>query len=202
MMNAYFSNVASELVEAGRQLAKQGMVPATSGNFSARMSNGDIAITQSGVHKGRMTKSHIMTIAADGTPLDDNRPSAETLLHVQLYKRYPDIDAVLHVHSMRSTLLSQLEEIGVTLKGYELLKALPGIDTHETSIEIPIFDNDQDIARLADKVDTFMAVNEAVCAYLIRGHGLYAWGESIQQALNAVEALDFMFACELEKRRL
>lgn len=202
MINAYFSNVASELVETGRQLAKQGMVPATSGNFSARLTNGDIAITQSGVHKGKMTKSHIMMIDADGVPLDENRPSAETQLHVQIYKRYPQVNAVIHVHSQRATLISQLEKEKVTLRQYELLKALPGIDTHDTQIDVPIFDNDQDIARLADKVDTFMAVTDPVHAYLIQGHGIYTWGESIQEALKAVEALDFLFACEIEKRRL
>jgi methylthioribulose-1-phosphate dehydratase len=188
---------AAELAAAGRDLYARGMVPATSGNFSARLVNGDILITVSGAHKGRLEPAHLMLIDADGRALDGRRPSAETALHVQIYRRFPDCNAVLHPHPASATLLSRLDSGPCVLRGYELLKALPGIHTHDCEVTIPNFPNDQDIGRLAQQVDDWMNRHAPVTAYLISGHGLYTWGNSIGEALRHVEALDFLFECEL-----
>ncbi|MEZ5541822.1 MAG: methylthioribulose 1-phosphate dehydratase [Pseudomonadota bacterium] len=187
----------AELAAAGRALYARGMVPATSGNFSARLANGDILITVSGAHKGRLEPDQLMLIDATGNSLDGRRSSAETALHVQLYRRFPDCHAVLHPHSPAATLLSRLDPGPCVLQGYELLKALPGIDTHDTTVTIPNFANDQDIARLALLVDDWMDRHDPVPAYLIGGHGFYTWGASVDAAMRHVEALDFLFECEL-----
>lgn len=187
----------AELIAAGRDLYARGMVPATSGNFSARLSNGDILITVSGAHKGKLDASQLMLIDADGRSLDGRRPSAETALHLQLYRRFPDCHAVLHPHTPGATLLSRLDSGHRVLAGYELLKALPGIDTHDCEVVIPNFPNDQDIRRLAQQVDDYMAQHQAVVGYLISGHGFYTWGGSVDAALRHVEALEFLFECEL-----
>jgi methylthioribulose-1-phosphate dehydratase len=187
-----------ELIEAGRWLSERGLVPATSGNLSARLSDGRIAITVSGRHKGRLREEDILCADAEGASLDGRRPSAETLLHVQIYQRFPDARVVLHPHSLNATVLSRLHPGPVYLEGYELAKAFPGIDTHETGLTVPVFDNDQDIRRLARKVDRHMQTDPSVRGYLIRGHGFYTWGDSAAAALRHVEALDFMFACELK----
>ena len=191
---------AAELIAAGRELYARGMVPATSGNFSARLSNGDILITVSGAHKGKLDASQLMLIDAGGRSLDGRRSSAETALHVQIYRRFPDSLAVLHPHPASATLLSRLDPGPCVLKGYELLKALPGIDTHDCEIVIPNFPNDQDIARLAQQVDAYMASHDPVVGYLISGHGFYTWGASVGDALRHVEALEFLFECELRLR--
>jgi len=188
---------AAELIDAGRELYARGMVPATSGNFSARLSDGDILITVSGAHKGRLDESQLMLIDAAGHSLDGRRPSAETALHVQIYRRFPDSHAVLHPHPVNATLLSRLDSGHRVLAGYELLKALPGIDSHDTGVVIPNFPNDQDIERLAQRVEDYMAQHGPVVGYLISGHGFYTWGASVGDALRHVEALDFLFECEL-----
>jgi len=195
--NPELTQRAAELIAAGRELYTRGMVPATSGNFSARLSNGDILITVSGAHKGRLDGSQLMLIDADGHSLDGRRPSAETALHMQLYRRFPDCRAVLHPHPASATLLSRLDKGDRVLAGYELLKALPGIDTHDCEVVIPNFPNDQDIGRLAQCVDDYMARHDPVVGYLISGHGFYTWGASIGDALRHVEALDYLFECEL-----
>ena len=192
-----FEQRATELIEAGRSLYKLGMVPATSGNFSARLSGEKIAITVSGRHKGKLTQSDIMVIDAEGHSLDGRRSSAETLLHVQIYKRFPDTGAVLHPHSVNATLLSRRNKTQLELQDYELLKAFPGIDTHDCQVVVPIFKNDQDIARLAATVDSYMDSHSAVYGYLISGHGFYTWGESVDDALRHVEAFEFLFECEM-----
>jgi len=195
-----FERRARELIEAGRELYRLGMVPATSGNFSARLADGSVAITVSGRHKGRLTEDGILRVDPEGRSLDDRRPSAETLLHLNLYRRYPDAHFVLHPHSVNATLLSRLHPEELVLRDYELLKAFPGIDTHACSLSVPIFDNDQDIARLAARVEERLADHEPVHGYLIRGHGFYTWGASIEDAMRHVEAFDFLFDCELRMR--
>ena len=195
-----FDERAQELVTAGMQLYQWGMVPATSGNFSARINHEEIAITVSGRHKGKLEIDDIMRINLQGESLDGKKSSAETGLHTQIYRRFNAIHAVLHVHSISSILLSR--EVGneLMISDHELLKAFPGINTHDTSVTIPVFDNEQDIASLARKVDSQMDGDNHFPAYLIRGHGLYSWGETVSDVMNYIEALDFLFQCEWAER--
>ena len=195
-----FESAATALVDAGKQLYQQGMVPATSGNFSAKLTDGQLAITVSGRHKGKLTVDDIMRVDAQGQSLDGRRPSAETLLHVGIYDRYPDARVVLHPHSVNATVLSRLCGGWLDLQDYELLKAFPGINTHDCKVRVPVFANDQDITRLSKKVDDCLAEMEAAHGYLIKGHGFYTWGESMEDALRHVEAFEFLFECELQIR--
>lgn len=200
-MTDEFEQRAVELVEAGKALYQRGMVPATSGNFSAKLSDGTFAVTVSGRHKGKLTVADIMRVDASGNSLDGRRPSAETLLHVQIYNRDKHARAVLHPHSVNATLLSKHHPGHLLLQDYELLKAFPGIDTHQCSVTVPIFNNDQNIARLADQVDTYMTVHaDPVYGYLINGHGFYTWGDSVDSAMRHVEAFEFLFECEMRIR--
>jgi len=191
-----FLDAAQQLIDAGRFIDSKGWVPATSGNFSARLPDG-IAITVSGKHKGRLQLDDIMLIDAEANSLDGKKPSAETVLHTSLYKRFPDIQSILHPHSLNATLISRIFKSEVVLEDYELLKALCGITTHESRVVVPIFANDQHIPRLADQVEKYLDKHPVCYAYIIAGHGLYTWGASVQEALRHLEALDFLFDCEL-----
>lgn len=193
---------AEALIGIGREFHLRGWVPATSGNFSARVDNARIAITVSGRHKGGLAMDDIMLAGLDGNSLTlGKRPSAETLLHTMLYRRYPQIGAVLHTHSPAATVLSLTAGGWLVLQGYELLKIFPGFDTHEAHMRIPIFPNDQDMRRLSERVDAWITEHQAIHAYLIAGHGLYTWAGDVRQAGLQVEALEFMLECELLRRR-
>ena len=192
-----FFTKADALIAAGCFIDKNGWVPATSGNCSARLQDGNIAITVSGRHKGQLVRDDIMLIDPHGRSLDGKKPSAETLLHTALYHRYPDIKAILHPHSMNATLAARLFKTEVILEDYELLKALAGIDTHASRISIPIFPNDQNIPRLAAVVDDYLDSHGDIHAYIIAGHGFYTWGASVTDALRHLEALEFLFDCEI-----
>lgn len=196
-MNDEFQQRAQELIAAGRFIHGRGWAPATSGNFSARLSDGRVAITVSGRHKGELTPADIMLIDAEGRSLDGKRPSAETLLHTSLYRRYPQTGAVLHPHGPSATLVSRLFKDALVLEDYELLKALAGIDTHESRVTIPIFPNDQDIPRLARQVEDYLDQHGDIYGYIIAGHGFYTWGSTVQDALRHVEALEFLFDLEI-----
>lgn len=198
---ANFEQRAQELVNAGRELYAMGLVPATSGNFSARLDDGNLAITVSGRHKGKLTLDDIMRVNAQGESLDGKKPSAETLLHTGIYARYPETGVILHPHSVSATLLSRISNDWLELQDYEILKAFPGVNTHACTVMVPIFDNDQDIARLAKRVDQCLnGMDSPAHGYLIRGHGFYTWGNNIDDALRHVEAFEFLFDCELRLR--
>lgn len=196
--------VAAAIVEAGRRMDARGWVPATAGNFSMRLGAGRIAITRSGFHKGFLTPESLMVVDEQGAAEDSHaRPSAETGLHCGIYRRFPEAGAALHGHSVPCTVLSRLAGPSIMLSGYELLKAFPGLPSHEASIALPVVDNDQDIARMQRGLDALWAGQASpLPGYLIRGHGIYVWGRDMPQAMLRLEALEFMLECELEQRRL
>jgi methylthioribulose-1-phosphate dehydratase len=139
-----------------------------------------------------------MRVSLDGESLDGKTPSAETLLHTQVYKSMPEVNAVLHPHMMSAILVAQRAREHISLEDYELLKALDGIKTHAARVMIPVFKNDQNIQRLADKVQSSLDNLEPLYAYIIEGHGLYTWGKDMDIALRHVEALDYLFQCQLQ----
>ncbi len=197
-----FEDAVAALIAVGRQAYAHGWVPATSGNFSTRVGEDEVAVTVSGSHKGRLTREDVMRVDLQGRPLEDKRPSAETALHVQLYRRDPGVHAVLHTHSVNATVLSRLVGGVLVLEELEVLKAFAGVDTHQSRLHIPVFANDQDMGRLSRQVDDYLAAHDAVPGYLIAGHGLYTWGASLAEALRHLEAFEFLFQCELAMRRM
>jgi len=196
--------VAGELIASIRELSEAGWTPATSSNFSHRLDDRFAAITVSGRDKGRLTEDDIMVVDFDGLAVgSDHRPSAETLLHTQLYRRFPQVGCVLHTHSPTQTVASRLYAGAgrVRIEGYELLKAFAGTSTHDTEMEIPVLCNTQDMHTLAAQVDALLDQGP-LWGYLIDGHGMYAWGRDIAEARRHLEAFEFLLGCELELRKL
>ncbi|MBJ2350427.1 MULTISPECIES: methylthioribulose 1-phosphate dehydratase [Pseudomonas] len=196
--------LAQQIIDAGRFLYGRGWSPATSSNYSTRLSADQALLTVSGKHKGQLCIDDVLATDLDGNSLEPGKkPSAETLLHTQLYRWRPQIGAVLHTHSVNATVLSRLTgEAFIDFEDYELQKAFSGVTTHESRVRVPIFDNDQDIARLAAKVQPWLEAHPDCAGYLIRGHGLYTWGPGMNDALRQIEAFEFLFECELKTRAL
>ncbi|SFK25648.1 methylthioribulose 1-phosphate dehydratase [Falsiroseomonas stagni] len=198
-------HVEVAIIEVGRRLDRQGLVPATAGNFSIRLDARTLAVTVSGRHKGFLRPGDVMVVDIDGRPLTaGKRSSAETLLHCGIYRRFPEAGAVLHGHSIANTVMSRAAEgESITLAGYELLKAFPGLPTHEAEIAVPVVENDQDIPRMQQGLDLLWdGMAEPPPGYLIRGHGSYVWAADMPGALARLEALEFMLACEMQERRM
>lgn len=196
--------LSQAIIEAGRFLYGRGWSPATSSNYSARLDAERALLTVSGRHKGQLGPDDLLAVDMQGQSLEvGKKPSAETLLHTQIYRCRPEVGAVLHTHSVNATVLSRLEQ-GDTLRlaDYELQKAFSGVTTHEGEVRVPIFDNDQDIARLAGRVQPWLDAHPEGAGYLIRGHGLYTWGAQMSDALRQIEAFEFLFECELKMRAL
>lgn len=196
--------LAGEIIVNVRELAALGWTPATSSNFSRRLDDRHAAITVSGRDKGKLREADIMVVDFDGKAVgSDHRPSAETLLHTRLYRRFGDIGCVLHTHSQVQTVASRLFAGAghVRLQGYELLKAFSGNTTHETELDLPVLPNTQDMPSLAAQVDALLDRGD-MWGYLIDGHGLYAWGRDMAEARRHLEAFEFLLGCELELRKL
>ncbi|WP_095078340.1 methylthioribulose 1-phosphate dehydratase [Pseudomonas sp. Irchel s3h17] len=197
-------HLARQIIDAGRFLYGRGWSPATSSNYSTRLSANEALLTVSGKHKGQLGLDDMLATDLAGNSLEPGKkPSAETLLHTQLYSWRPEIGAVLHTHSVNATVLSRLTpQDCIEFEDYELQKAFSGVSTHESRVRVPIFDNDQDIARLAAKVQPWLDAHPECVGYLIRGHGLYTWGAGMSDALRQIEAFEFLFECELKVRSL
>jgi methylthioribulose-1-phosphate dehydratase len=170
----------------------------TSGNFSAVVARDPLrlAITPSAAHKGTLTGREFLQVDAAGQVVGRTsaRPSAETLLHVEIV-RARRAGAVLHTHSVWSTILSETHERagGLAIEGYEMLKGLEGNSTHQHREWIPIIANDQDMPRLAAVVRDALSGSPGAHAFLLGGHGLYTWGRTIAEAERHVEILEFLF---------
>lgn len=200
-----YSDRARQIAEAGRSLAARNMTPATSSNFSMRLGPDTAAITISGRDKGKLGERDIMVVDFRGRPVgSEHRPSAETLLHTQLYARFPEVGAVLHTHSLAQTVSSRLYARSGSIKfeNYELLKAFAGNQTHEAAVDLPVFANTQDMVALAREVDAMFERGACVWGYLIEGHGIYTWGRDMAETMRHLDAFEFLLQCELETLRL
>ena len=144
-----FLDCARQIAAAGRELAALGWTPATSSNFSMRLGDGLVAVTVSGRDKGRLGVDDIMVVDLDNHPVaTQQRPSAETALHTQIYRRFAKVGAILHTHSRTQSVASRLYATNgrVRFQGWELQKAITGFNTHESVLDLPVFPNTQDMS--------------------------------------------------------
>jgi methylthioribulose-1-phosphate dehydratase len=185
------------LARIARLFYKRGWVLGTSGNLSAVLSREPVrlAITASGLHKGELQDSDFLIVDESGSVLGGvGRPSAETLLHSAI-ARTTNAGAVFHTHSIWATMLSETRwpQGGVELDGYEMLKGLAGVVTHQHREWIPIVENSQDYRALSSEIGELLASNPALHGILLRRHGLYTWGRDISETRRHVEILEFLF---------
>jgi methylthioribulose-1-phosphate dehydratase len=193
---AGFQNLAQALSEIGSSFYQRGWLFGTSGNLSAVLSRKPLrlAITPTGMDKGALDPRQFLEIDEQARVIrGTGRPSAETGLHLAIV-RSRGAGAVLHTHSLWSTVLSDVffADGAVRLEGFEMLKGLRGIQTHEHQERLPILENSQDIAQLAEQVEALLQRDPAVHGFLLRRHGLYTWGEDLAEAKRHVEILEFL----------
>jgi len=187
--------LAHQLVDVVRRIHAAGLATGTGGNFSVVLDDRGLLITGSGLDKGTLDVSQLVVVDHAGKLLEGTgTPSAETGIHVELV-RTRGARAVLHVHSVWNTLLSQrfVAEGALAITGLEMLKGLRGVTTHEHREIVPVLANSQDIAALAVEVRRVVEANPACHGILIAGHGLYTWGADLAEAHRHVEIFEFLF---------
>ena len=197
-----FEKEINALREVGNQFHARGWSLGTSSNYSLVIHREplELLITASGKDKGSLLPRDFVRVDGDGFPIVPEQPkaSAETLLHIVVAEQ-PDVGAVMHTHSIWGTLLSDFyfKDNGFGIEGYEMLKGLAGVTTHEHSEWVPVFDNTQDIPVLAEQVRQCLKDSQFPIqhAFLIRRHGLYTWGCDLDEAKRHIEIFEFLFEC-------
>ena len=198
-----FADTAGQLSDLSRLFYSRGWVLGTSGNFSAVLTAEPLrlAITTSGVDKGLLESTDIVAIDDRARVVEGSgRPSAEAALHLAIV-RSRGAGAVLHTHSIWSTILSEgASDGGLTIDGYEMLKGLGGVRTHEHRERLPVIENTQDWAAAAPAIETMLREAPKAHGFLIRRHGLYTWGKDLAEAKRHIEILEFLFEAMGRKR--
>ncbi len=194
----------AQLIATCHWIGARGWAPATGGNMSLRQDARYCLLSESGKDKGSLSADDFIQVEiASNHVSSGRRPSAETGLHTLIYRLFPEAGSVLHVHTVNTTVLSRLTT-GPTLEiqGYEMQKALAGQYSHLDTVTVPLFDNDQDIAALVQRIEA--SADSALLRYgfLLRGHGLTCWGRDVSEARRHLEGLEFLFQCELQRRIL
>ncbi len=192
------------MIAIGKSFYQRNWVLGTSGNFSVLLNRDpfELLVTESGVHKGMLAPQNFLTIGPKAEVISGSgKPSAETLIHLAILGQF-QAGCILHTHSIWSTLLTDLDSNsdGLVIEGYEMLKGLHNVRTHEHSEWIPILENSQNYPELAHQVTTLLQAHPRVHAILLRKHGVYTWGEDILEAMRHIEILEFLFEVIGRKR--
>ena len=192
-----FNDLSIRLASCGREFYRRGWVLGTSGNFSAKISDDPLrlCITSSGNDKGSLDETHFLEIDDNSEVLQGfGKPSAETLIHLAIY-RFHNTGAILHTHSVWGTILSDVfyENGAIAIEGYEMLKGLAGITTHEHREFVPIVENSQDYIALSHVIENVLRENPKIHGIYLRRHGLYTWGKDVAEAKRHIEIFEFLF---------
>jgi len=191
-------DLSGHLSNCGFEFYRRGWVMGTAGNFSALIEREplELCITASGNEKGGLADSDFLVVNGDGQVTGgDGRPSAETLLHLAIYRLRPDAGSILHTHSVWGTILSDVffERGAIEIEGYEMLKGLAGVTTHEHRELLPIVENSQDYIALSHVIENVLLENPDIHGVYLRRHGLYTWGKDIAEAKRHIEIFEFLF---------
>lgn len=192
------TELKEQIAETIRHYNAKGWSPATSTNYSFKDDEGTIWVSRSGVDKSQFHADDFITVNKDGLAIGEFegiKPSAETLIHCVLYDLFPETKVILHSHSVYPVLISAVLGSTITFNGYEVQKGFDGQTSHEGYVDIPIFDNTQDmIAFKATLQEQISKIQHH--SFIMRKHGTYAWGKNIFEAKRHLETLEYLCQCE------
>lgn len=192
----------AELVQTIRQYNQKGWSPATSTNYSFRDEQG-IWVTRSGIDKSQITEDDFILVNAESIPLgkySSIKPSAETQIHCDLYKLFPETKVILHSHGKYPVLCTQKNRDFMEFSGFEIQKGFKGQFTHEQKVNIPIFENSQEMSFFSEQLSKRKLELENSC-FIIKQHGTYAWGDNLFEAKRHLETLDYLCECWCEMNK-
>ncbi len=187
-----------ELAQTIRTLHLKGWSPATSTNYSFREDEGQIWVSRSGVDKSNFLSTDFITVDQDGNATGGYvgvKPSAETLIHCVIYALFPETKVILHSHGVYPIVATATSDSAIAFEGYEVQKGFAGQTTHEGRVEIPVFENTQDMIEFADTLRK-NASRFDCHSFIMRKHGTYVWGTSLLEAKRHLETLDYLCQCD------
>ena len=184
-----------QLAITSQRLFGLGWMRGTSGNVSVRDGD-DLLVTASGVDKAALDATHAVrtSMLGEALPGQPYRPSAEARVHAAVIAA-TGASAAVHVHALSAVVAASRWPTGVTLADVEQLKGI-GRAAHGDRVTVPVVANSQDMAELSDRV--LGALGAGVPGVIVAGHGLYAWGGDLDEAVARTESLDWL--CEYALR--
>lgn len=188
----------TELAETGREFYRRGWARGASGNFSILLARKPLrlCITAAGNEKGTLDETNFLELDDDAEILQGfGRPSDETMLHLSIYRLRPRARCILYSQTVWGSILSDKHYVdgSIVMQGHEVLKGLVGVDTHEHTERIPIVENSSDQIALSHVIENVLLENALIHGIYIRRHGLYAWGETVEEARRNIEIFEFFF---------
>lgn len=198
-----------QLAELVRKLNLTGHNPATSGNYSHRSDeNKNYAfVSETGIDKGQFSENNFIPLNIHTKDSHDfykgRRSSDETDVHLAIFQA-TDANCVLHSHMVEALHFCDLHrgKAFADLKGLELLKGFKGITSHETIVQIPIFENTQNIEELAMSIKPSLTLDKNCYGVLLAGHGIYVWGNTVSEAKRHLEVFEYIFKYYINRRLL
>ncbi|MEE0496530.1 MAG: class II aldolase/adducin family protein [Cyanobacteriota bacterium] len=170
-----FEDKKNELIEYGRMAGDKNYTPGISGNLSARC--GDmVVITSSGVANGYLTENDFAVVDFDGNAIEGEKPSSERMLHIEFYKKRPEMNYVLHVHS---PYLTAFASAGIALDDKispEIIYCFEKIPLAEYSIP--------GSKELVEKTSKYFENYDVV---LMANHGVIIAGKDIKDAFYKLD---------------
>ena len=187
-----------QLTEAGRVFYERGWARGASGNFSVLLARKPmrLCITAAGNEKGTLDETNFLELDDDAEILQGfGRPSDETLLHLTIYRLRPRARCILYSQTAAGIVLADRNFVdgAISLQGFEALKGLSGVTAHEHAELVPIVENAPDQIALSHVIENVLLAHANIHGIYIRRHGLFAWGETVEEARRHVETLEFLF---------
>lgn len=187
-MNFKLMHPADQLVLIMERIYSYGMTTTSGGNLSILDDNGDIWITPAGVDKGSLTRDDMVRVTASGEIIGRHRPSSEWPFHSILYKRRPDIKAVLHAHPPALLGFSIARDVPNTA-------IIPNMDSICGEVKYADYElpGSQELSENIAKV-----FDEGVSTVMLENHGVVVGKEDLFEAFKAFETLDFCARLHLQ----
>ena len=191
-------SATDQLTEAGRIFYERGWARGASGNYSLLLARKPmrLCITAAGNEKGTLDETNFLEIDDDAEILQGfGRPSDETLLHLSIYRLRPKARCILYSQTVWGTMLSDkfFVDGSIAMQGYEVLKGLSGVASHEHKERLPIVENSQDQIALSHVIENVLLDGSNIHGLFVRRHGLFAWGETVEDARRHIETFEFLF---------
>jgi L-fuculose-phosphate aldolase len=170
----------TELVDICHRLAARGFVTATDGNVSARLANGNFLTTRTSVNKGMVTPEDIVEVGPDGTPVGAGaRPSTELGMHLFIYRRRPDVNAVVHAHPTYATGFAVAREPLTGCIFPEVIVGLGAVPLAEYATP--------STPEVAGSLEPYVETADAI---LLSNHGVVAYGKEPYDAYYKMEKVE------------
>ncbi len=182
MMSDIERQLRSEIVKIGRLMYEKGFIVSSDGNVSARLDDGRILITPSGLPKGMLAPDQLLVVDEDGRslpPHNDLKPTSELPMHLEVYRQRPDVQAVVHAHPPITVALSIA---GISMSAFllpEVIVTLGQIPT--TRYATP------SSAENVTAVQEFIPRHDAI---ILQRHGSLTVGHSPLQAYMRLETVE------------